>query len=503
MMKIGFKQGLQKSVTVEIGNEWLKVIECSSSAKEAVVTKSYLKKLVEIKEPLTDALIKIFKDLKLSRRGVITCIPRHLVTVRVLEFPSTNPRDIKDMVSLQVGKQTPYSREEIIFTYKILGGIKEGYTRVMLVIIRRNLVNTRVDVLQKAGIEVGRVAMSSEGLFNWFHHSYLEDMAPKKDKPAGDVKAEAQAVVLIDIDSNYSDFLVINNGKLVYTRNFLIGANHLVESEDRWKEKFFEEIIHSVGLYQNEERNGKLAKVFLSGAVQCLDNMDPLLSARLNLPVIKTVATHKLHVRKEAEWERREEYKCVSVCPLMGMSFNPKDLEIDLCSSELRIKNEVEGKRKQMMVTGILALLGITMVSIFFFMAYFNKSFYLADLNRTKAKIEKDAQEVERMRMFIDLVEERLDAHQSSINVLHEINRLTPSTIHFTNINIDEGKQTVLQGRASAMSNVFEFVTTLENSPHFINVKTTYTTTKKEKEGEYSKFEIVCMHEGEEEGWGP
>jgi Tfp pilus assembly PilM family ATPase len=498
-MKTGFKQGLQKSIAVEIGNEWLKVIECGSSAKEAAVTKIYLKKLVEIKEPLTDALVKVFKDLKLGKRGVIVCIPRHLVTVRVLEFPSINPQDIKDMVSLQVGKQTPYSREEIIFTYKTLGVVKEGYTKVMLVIIRGNLVNTRVDVLQKAGIEVGRVAMSSEGLFKWFHYSYSGDVAPAKDRPSDEAKPEGHAVILIDVDSNYSDFLVMNNEKLVYTRNFLIGVNHLLENEERWKEKFIEEVIHSVGLYQNEERNVKFAKAFLSGAVQHLGDMDSLLGTRLNLPVIKTAATHKIHVRQEAEWERHEECDRVSVCPLMGMSLNPKDLEIDLCSSELRIKNDVEGKRKQMMATGVLALLGITILSILFFLVYFNKSFYLAELNRTKSKIEKDAREVERMRMFIDLVEKRLDARRRSINVIHEINRLTPPEIHFTNIDIEEGKQTVLQGRAAAMSDVFEFVTTLENSPHFINVKTTYTTTKKEKDGEYSKFEIVCMHEGEED----
>ena len=66
------------------------------------------------------------------------------------------------MVSLQVGKQTPYSRDEIIFTYKMIGVSTAGYTKVMLVIARRNLVNARVEVLQKAGIEVEKVTMSSE-----------------------------------------------------------------------------------------------------------------------------------------------------------------------------------------------------------------------------------------------------------------------------------------------------------------------------------------------------
>ena len=46
------------------------------------------------------------------------------------------------------------------------------------------------------------------------------------------------------------------------------------------------------------------------------------------------------------------------------------------------------------------------------------------------------------------------------------------------------------------MSDVFKFITTLENSPYFENVKTTYTTTKKEEEDiEYAEFEIICAYE--------
>ena len=225
--KLKLPQGRKPAVVVEIGNDWLKVMEGNPSAKESFVTKASFRKLVEIKEPVTVALAKIFKDLKLNTQGIIACIPRHLVTVRILEFPSTNPKDIRDMVSLQVGKQTPYSRDEIIFTYKTIGVSATGYTKVMLVIARRNLVNARVEVLQKAGIEVEKVTMSSEGLAHWFQMTYWEETAPGKAKVYDDVKLDDQAVICVDIDSNYSDFIVLRKAKLVYTRNFLVGANHL------------------------------------------------------------------------------------------------------------------------------------------------------------------------------------------------------------------------------------------------------------------------------------
>ena len=128
----------------------------------------------------------------------------------------------------------------------------------------------------------------------------------------------------------------------------------------------------------------------------------------------------------------------------------------------------------------------------------YSKNAYLTQIKQEITRIEKVASYVERMRRHIYLVEGRLDAKRRSINIFHEIHKLTPKEIYFTNINIEEEKKTILQGRAQEMSNVFSFVTTLENSTYFENVKTTYTTTKKDQGEEYTKFEIICMYEGEE-----
>ena len=500
--KFRLPQGLRKpAVVVEIGNDWLKVMEGTPFGQESVVTKAVFKKLVEIKEPVTAALTKIFKDLKLSAYGVIACIPRHLVTVRILEFPSTNLKDIRDMVALQVGKQTPYSRDEIIFTYKTIGVSAAGYTKVMLVIARRNLVNARVEVLQKAGIEVEKVTMSSEGLAHWFHMTYWAQTSPGKSMVYDNVKIEDQAVICVDIDSNYSDFIVLRQGKLVYTRNFLVGANHLLGEDATWRDKFGEEVVHSMGLYQNEDRDAKIVQLFLGGSAAHVPQLAQMLETKVGVPVVMTEPTHQVHLAKGLTLFEKDEGRFVSPCPLIGMSLGAAALELDLTSSELRIKKQMEGRRKQITMTGVLVLSIVMMLSTLFFIVFYGKSSYLAGIKKSIANIEKDASEVEQMRSSISLVKGRLDARKSSINILHEISRLTPKEIYFTNINIEEDKQTVLQGRAAAMSNVFEFVTTLENSSYFENVQTTYTTTKKEKDTEYAKFEIICMHEKDTENF--
>jgi Tfp pilus assembly protein PilN len=408
------------------------------------------------------------------------------VTIRILEFPSTDPKEINDMVALQVGKQTPYSREEIIFSYRPINVERHGYTKVMLVIARKNIINARVESLQKAGIEVDKVAVSSEGVFNWFSIGYLSE-----------IKKSADGTILLDVDSNYSDFIVIYKGQFFYTRNILIGANHLLDEADKWLEKFTEEVTHSIELFHNEERDVEIGKIFLSGAAKNIAGLEGSLNAKLSFPVEFTDPFHKIKIRSDIRIFREQECAYVSPSPLLGISIKSKDLLLDLTSAELRHQKEMELKRKQITLMGILAAAIVTVGSIVLLIAIYTKNAYLAQIKKQIAQIDKEATYVESMRKHIDLVEDRLDAKQRSINVLHEVHRLTPKEIYFTNINIEEKKRTILQGRAQAMSTVFSFVTTLEGSPFFENVTTTYTTTKKEAGEEYTKFEIICMYEVE------
>ncbi|MCK5178636.1 MAG: pilus assembly protein PilM [Candidatus Omnitrophica bacterium] len=482
------KPSKKTSTVVEIGNDWLKILEYSPSHRGGCVTRASFVKLVQIKEPVTEALVKAFKSLKLSKENVIACIPRHLVTVRILEFPSVKPKEINDMVTLQVGKQTPYSREEIIFAYRSIHTQRGGYTKVMLVIARRNIVNARVEVLQKAGIEVEKVAVSSEGVYNWFSVAY-----------ASELKGNAEGTVLLDVDSNYSDFMVMHQGQFYYTRNILVGANHLIEEEDKWRDKFVEEVSHSMELYHNEERNIKLGRIFISGAAKNINNLSGALSEQLNLPVTVAEALNNIKIRGNVRAFRDDDCVFVSPSPLLGMAIKSEDLQMDLTSNELRIQKEMEQKRKQITLMGILAASVVLILSLLLLVRVYFRNTYLAQTKKEISKIEKVASYVENMRRHIYLVEGRLDAKRRSINVLHEVHKLTPKEIYFTNINIEEGKQSILQGRAKEMSNVFSFVTILENSPYFENVKTTYATTKKDRNEEYTKFEIICMYEKEEE----
>ena len=470
---------------IEIGNDWLKILEGKPLPSGVVITKAGFSKLASIKEPIGTALSTILKELRLNKRSALLCLPRHLATLRILELPSTDAKEIDGIINLQVGKQTPYKKEEILSDHKIIDVSREGFTNVMVAIVRRNIINERVTALQSAGIEIEKATLSSEGLCNWFDTVFMPGL-----------KLEAsQAVVLVDIDSNYSDFIIFNRGKAAFTRNILIGASQLPGDIQNWQDKLFEEIRRSIELYQAKERNIIVTKLFLSGAGKNIKDLVLFLNNRLRLPVEALDPLKDIQLKKGTNIIPKDVFDSVSISPLLGLIMKGKKPVLDLTPTEVRIQKMMEQKRRQLTIMGVLVASIVMLSTLLLLINVYNKNLYLEQLKEISGNIENEAMEVERMRMKIGLIQGRLDAKGSSVNILDEIYKLTPREIYLTSIDIEEKKEAVLKGRASAMSHVFKFITTLEESPYFENVKTTHTTTKKDKEREFAEFEIICAYQ--------
>ena len=317
--KFGGMKFRKSVVVVEIGNDWLKIAENNPSPSGGGIARISLQKLAQIKENVSVAISKTFKDLSLNRQSVILCVPRHLITVRVLDLPSTDPKEIKDIISLQVGKQTPYSKEEIISAYKTIYSIRDGYTKVILAIAHRGIINERIETLKNAGISVGKVFISSEGVYNWFSLSYMPEAKP----------GDTGTIALLDIDSNYSDFIAIRNGNMVFTKNIFIGANHLADKTASCMDKFFEELKRCLERYYIEEKNTRIVKMFLSGAAKDIEGLDIALSGALDLAVEKTDTFKNIRIKQSVKFAPGQEMKFVSLTPILGTAIKYASLELN------------------------------------------------------------------------------------------------------------------------------------------------------------------------------
>ena len=489
----GFLEGLRKSrspfpsgiVGVEIGSDWLKIIQPENGRNGKVSYQVEFLKLAQIKDGIAEAIQESFRLRKFHRQNVVACIPRHLVTMRMLDLPASDPGEISDMIDLQVGKQTPYAREEIVFAHKVIEKGSSGYARVMLGIVTRSIVCERMDVLAKAGLSVKGIMISSEGVYRWFRGAY----------PAEAQAKTSRALILLDVDSNYSDFIVIRHGKMVFTRNILVGANHLIQEAGGWREKFSDELRRSLERYQGEEKNVEIAKVFLSGAGPKIEGLEGTVGAALDLSIQSVDSLPELRSGNAAMGPASENASFASMIPLMGIVRDEKEPCMDFIPHENRTQSAMELKTKQLTVMGILLVAIVTALSFLCLAHISAKRAYLAKIKKTISQIAVEAESIDKMRAVIDMVELRQDARGSTLECLREISQVTPKEISLTDIDIDEKKTVVLRGYGFAMSDVFKYVKLLEESAMFEDVTTPYTRVKSDGDAKLSEFEIHCAYQ--------
>ena len=108
--------------------------------------------------------------------SVLISIPRNLVTVRNLQLPTTDPRELEEMVNLQAVKQTPFLKEEIIADYHVVRSSPEGFTDVILVTTHRSVPNSNLNTLDEANLQAEGVRLSSQGVF----HAYRLFQRPSR-----------------------------------------------------------------------------------------------------------------------------------------------------------------------------------------------------------------------------------------------------------------------------------------------------------------------------------
>jgi Tfp pilus assembly PilM family ATPase len=345
-------QRVRPVVAVEIGDEFVKVLRSDASGGGVGLSRIALSEVGEGGPSVPDFLAKELSNLP-KNVSIIGCLPRRQVNLRMIELPSTDPAEIADMIDLQAGKQTPYSKEEVQFDYRITGSPREGYSRVMLVIIQRSALRHHFNLLEEAGIRVDRMSVSSEGLAQWC----VTALASTPND---------EAVGVLDMDSDSSDLVVIEQGGVSFTRSLRIGARQFSESRGEWSQKLAREIRQSLAVYRGEGGGRDVARLVLTGAGFGLEDSAHRLEEELQIAVDRKNSLSVARRLPDSVPMRDERFRDVSITSLLGMVLDPMALEFDLMPDPVRMRRNLTVKAHNLASFGMLlmgALIALSMLT--------------------------------------------------------------------------------------------------------------------------------------------
>jgi len=448
------------------------------------------------------AILKtFFKKNNFKVKNVISCFPRNLTMIRLLKLPSTDPKEIEEMVGFQAIKQIPYNREDMIIDYEVLSTDDEGYSNVMLSIAHRNVIYQHLDTIESSGLHTKRIDINSQAALRAY--LYLKRLENKKN----DEQAEKSTCsALVNIDYAQTNIQIISGENLLFSRGISLGIMHLILKEKKfqtesaninWQSELMDELRRSFAVFSREQSGLFVDKIVLIGGYNNFKNIERNMSGRFQVPVEIFDLSNRVEGYGKFVSALRLNKKEISLLAIIGLLLPDRSRRLNMIPAEVKQKRKYY---KRMAVSTVASLL----VACLFIVGFINfyseinrKSKYITQIKDRVEALSPRVSQLEMMREKINVIDEHMGAGVSCLDYLRELYVLIPDKISLAAFMFDETKYIVIKGTAENMSDVFELIPQLEESDLFEKVSSRGVKRRKVGKKEVVDFEIQCSLEKE------
>lgn len=504
-------------IGVEIGTEFLKLIHTRKSTRLSLtgwwlptarqargikVLNVYTQDIRGLPdEKIAEAIKNYLAEYKISAGTVLALVGPAYTINKNIEVPSTDPKEISGIIQLQASRYTPYSKDEIIIDHYPIA-VKEGHSKIHLVIVKRDIIKRFQTILEQAGLNLKKVLLGSEATGQWYRDRFGTEPGP---------------VCLLNFDSHTTDFIALTGNKPVFVRSIPVGAYQIREGIGGAKEKLINELRNSLESYRAENTES-ISKIIVLGATEGLkvatasregNDLAALLEEQLKLPVRSE--SYLDHFSFKPPTETRD----ISLLPLLAMPlYYQLEGLINLTPEEVRLRQSRLRQRQDLAFVGITLLLIFVISSILFAQKLSLKqeevNFLEERYNSTRAKSE----ELSRMRKRTMKVNQHLANRSRSIDRLSGLYDLVPDNIVLEMVSMEEekvverehrGNQIKLkgcleiEGYSEMDKDIQGFIDAMENSPFFKMVtmasRSNKNITKEGRQITVSGFRLIAPFE--------
>lgn len=422
------------------------------------------------------ALRRFLDELGIRTPWAIVSLARTHVTTRLLTLPSTDSLEIKKMAGFQALKQIPFSKDEIVLDYALLGKTPEGYSQILLAMVHKKVVQKALDLLEKAGLTVLSLRLSSEEAAS-FYRNYWEE---KNKTPT--------RTLFIDFDYASTEFVLMDQGRHRFSRSVAIGKTQL--GDKTCLEKLAEELEKTLTLYKKEEPEWPIQKAVLVEAPPAVLGTFQARSPEWGL-VFEAWNPQERWLRSaKKSGVFRIPSAQVSFSPLFGMLDNPESAGLNFYPEIFDQFRKTMSVKKELVRFSVLAVCFFILLGGLLFFKTVQQEAVLNSLKKQTEQTHPLALGLKKKKEKIQLIEKQRDKKNFSLDALAEIYRIIPLTISIDSYSYDAHFGVSLKGTAYTLSDVFNLIPKLEESPYFEKVSSKGTTTKKIKDKVYTDFHL-------------
>ena len=254
-------------------------------------------------EKLGAAVAALHNELKVKRKNTVTGMWGTSVIVKKVTTPVMDESLLAEQVRWEAEQYIPFDLNEVSLEFTKLPRRKDADVMdVVIVAARTELVNRYVSTIQAAGLEVSALDIAGFSLANCFEFNYGK--LPEQ-------------IALLNIGSNVTNFVVLDEGHPVFTRDIPVGGynynsdiqtemNISPEEAEAMKisaslkqpvpgevvrimgvttEYISKEIHSTVDFYNTTSNQNPISRIFVAGGSSVYQPLSEAIAVRTGLPV--------------------------------------------------------------------------------------------------------------------------------------------------------------------------------------------------------------------------
>ncbi|MDD5504833.1 MAG: hypothetical protein PHV77_05975 [Candidatus Omnitrophica bacterium] len=454
---------MKTKVVIELSGKRLKVyIGHSLAVRDLSEADS-----ASISAALNDIILK--NNRRLSNLDVYLVLSRNAITVRRIELPSQDAKEIEQMLGLYIVRQVPHRKEEICWAWQNLGFDGIGSTRLILAVALKNVFKSIANSLTSVNILPESVLMSSQGLLHYVSNAC-------KDK-----SLLSSSYFILDIDSDYSDLVLAHYHKLGSSVVIPQGAQRLDDPRER--ERFCTELKQALAALSSEIPEAKCERMFLTGAAGGYISIirEALADSKIDIKYVSA---------KEYDGFIASGVKDVSLSSVLGFAWHVAKEDIKFSVPEIQIKRDMKIKMQQLTVLSVCLAYIMMMLGGIGLVKLGQKQSCTAALIARAEEMKRNAGELEDIVNNFKVIRQYTDTQSDVLFYLYNLIKICPGNITITHYNWEMQKQFSFKGYAPQISDVLAFTDILRSTEVFKGAQNRYTRRKKVKDREMVDFDI-------------
>jgi type IV pilus assembly protein PilM len=162
-------------------------------------------------EKMINAVGELTKDIK--TKYVIACLPESKSFLQVIKMPEMSRDELVTAVPFEAENYIPFSLEDVYLDFEIISGIKEEGLNVLIAAVPREVVDSYVSCLKRAGLSLKALEVESQSISRALIKNNVSNFP----------------ILIIDFGASSTSFIIFSGYSLRFTSSITVSSSQLTE----------------------------------------------------------------------------------------------------------------------------------------------------------------------------------------------------------------------------------------------------------------------------------